>query len=193
MNNQIQNYINYKRDMWDFYVSEPEYKIENIYGNYYKVLNKPNSYKIALYLNNLHNLVQKICHFLKLNIYKFNPQEQIYINCFLDIHPNNYLLSEMKDGTGFNGLNKPMEVNIFPNKYPVGIDGNKYKLRPKWRDVFLTLRKNNNQLKSDKAIIDLLLHEIAHSAANHTTWRPDDHGKDFKMCEDILKYAYVNI
>ena len=34
--------------------------------------------------------------------------------------------------------------------------------------------------------LELFVHELAHTGANHVRWRPDDHKKDFKSFEKLL-------
>ena len=36
-------------------------------------------------------------------------------------------------------------------------------------------------------IKDLIIHELAHTLANHVRYRPDDHKHDFKKAEKLFK------
>tara|TARA_B100000941_G_scaffold290487_1_gene272652 strand:+ start:959 stop:1510 length:552 start_codon:yes stop_codon:yes gene_type:complete len=83
---------------------------------------------------------------------------------------------------GFYGLNKPKNVHM-TNKPPVGKDGRK---RPSYRVVMLTIRNTKGKVESCSKFLKLLIHELSHTLANHVTWRPDDHGKDFKDCENLM-------
>ena len=123
-----------------------------------------------------------MCQYLEVNKYTYSNIEQQRINCFLLIHPENYLLSEMQLGTQFDGLNKPKKLYKSNNKL-----GKDQYLRAEYRDVFLRLRNNNGQFRSNKSIIDLVIHEITHTMCNHVTWRDDNHHDDFKHCENLLK------
>jgi len=90
-----------------------------------------------------------------------------------------YLLSEIPPKTKFAGLNKPKARYRDLKAPPVGKDSNG---RALYRDIFLDLHNNtSNKLKA------LIIHELAHSMANHIQWRPDDHHADFKFAEDLIK------
>ena len=177
------------KEFWDF-DENVNYTTVNIQGKNYKVINKfPDYYSAALILNHIHNIIIQICIYLKINYYKYSKNDQIIIDCFCHIHPNNYLLSEMQLGTNFYGLNKPK--NLYnSNKSPIGKDKT---LRASYRHVFLTLRNNNGKFNDKEKIMKLVIHEIAHTMCNHVTWRDDDHGKDFKHAEKLINDAYSNI
>ena len=49
------------------------------------------------------------------------------------------------------------------------------------------------EFKTNKAIMDLVIHELAHTMCNHVRWRDDDHGRDFQRAEKILKEAYTRV
>ena len=178
-----------EKEFWDFN-ENINYTTVNIQGRNYKVINKfPDYYSAALILNYIHNIIIQICIYLKINYYKYSKSDQIIIDCFCDIHPNNYLLSEMQLGTNFYGLNKPK--NLYnSNKPSIGKDK---KLRASYRHVFLTLRDSNGNFNDKEKIMKLVIHEIAHSMCNHVTWRDDDHGKDFKHAEKLIMNAYLKI
>lgn len=89
-----------------------------------------------------------------------------------------YLISEFpKNQRKFSGLNKP-KYRYNSNEIPIGTDKS---IRPTYRDVFLDLDLSYPELR------DLIVHELAHTMANHDLFRPDDHGFDFKICEDLIK------
>lgn len=172
-----------KREKWDFLESPSIYATIYIQGYPYKVLKSHNSKTrdlVALKLHNLRILNNKIID----NIRKSGKRSP-EIDTFNFIHreirgKSNYLLSEMKKGTGFEGLNKPREI-ILTNKPIIGPDGRK---RAQWRDIFLKLdTRNPNLTKQD---ITLFVHELAHTGANHVTFRVDDHHQDFKDFENLI-------
>ena len=179
------------KEFWDF-DEHKNYMDINIQGIDYKIIKKfPNPYRAAEYLNYIYNIIVLICKYLESNYYshKYNEKDRIMIDCFLKIHPYNYKLSEMQLGNQFNGLNKPRAIEE-TGELSLGPDGS---LRAKWRHIFITLRKSNGHFKSWKAIIDLVIHEIAHTMCNHVRWRDDDHGADFQRAEKILKEAYATV
>ena len=178
-----------KKEFWDF-DENINYTTVNIQGKNYKVINKfPDYYSAALILNHIHYIIIQISIYLKINYYKYSKNDQIIIDCFFDIHPNNYLLSEMQLGTDFYGLNKPK--NLYNSKkQPIGKDKT---LRASYRHVFLTLRNSNGKFNDKEKIMKLVIHEIAHTMCNHVTWRDDDHGKDFKHAEKLIMNAYSKV
>ena len=177
------------KEFWDF-DENINYKTVNIHGKNYKVIDKYNDYyTAALILNYIHYIITEITTYFKINYYKYSKKDQILIDCFCDIHPNNYILSEMQLGTMFNGLNKPRNLHK-TNKPHIGKDG---QLRASYRNVFLTLRAKDGKFNSENKIMKLVIHEIAHTMCNHVTWRDDDHGSDFKHSEKLITNAYMKI
>lgn len=180
------------KEFWDFDENK-NFKTITVQGKPYKVLNIYKNYntalEILLYLN---YLISKICMYLHINYYKYSPEDQIAIKCFLDIHMpgnNRYYLSEMQLNTDFNGINKPRKLFRSKDK-PLGTDGRD---RASYRHVFLTLRYNNGQFKQLNDIIKLTIHEIAHTMCNHIRWREDDHGDDFVYYEDLIKDVFNRV
>ena len=174
------------KEFWDFDENK-NYTIVNINGKKFKVLNVYNNYnQAAEILNYIYMIIYNICQYLQININRYSKSDQKYINCFCEIHPFNYLLSEMQLNTSFNGLNKPKNVKVYSNE-KIGKDGN---LRAQYRDVFLTLRDSNGNFNDFNTIMELVIHEISHSMCNHVKWRDDDHGKDFQNAEKIITNAY---
>lgn len=88
-----------------------------------------------------------------------------------------YLLSEIPEGTPFDGINKPRQRYIDNKANPVGKDGNS---RPMYRHIFLNLNKKQSALGK------LLIHELAHTMANHNQFRNDDHHADFIWAEKLI-------
>ena len=180
-----------KKEFWDFDENQ-NYVSVNIHGRNYKVLNIYHDYyKSAQILDYIHKIIILICHYLEVNKYsnKYTNYDRKIIDCFCDIHPNKYLLSEMQLSTQFYGLNKPRDLYM-SNQEPIGKDG---KLRANYRHVFLTLRNNSGQFNDINTIMKLVIHEIAHTMCNHVTWRDDDHGKDFKHAEKMIMDAYKKV
>lgn len=181
--------MNNKKEFWDF-DENLNYTIVNIQGRNYKVINKfPDYYRAAEILNYIHLVIIQICNYFILNYYRYSKSDQKIIKCFLDIHPNKYLLSEMQLDTQFNGLNKPKNLYL-SNDEKIGKDG---KLRASYRHVFLTLRNSKCNFNNINKIMKLVIHEIAHTMCNHVTWRDDDHGDDFEHAEKLITNAYIKV
>ena len=103
---------------------------------------------------------------------------------------SNVIYSEMPHSSPFRGLNKPMERYINEHAPLIGKDEN---LRSKWRHVFLKLSNDYKTLDQDIPLTNLVIHELAHTAANHQQWRNDDHGEDFKLYENIIREAWRSV
>jgi len=88
-----------------------------------------------------------------------------------------YLLSEIPKGTGFQGLNKPKLRHSRSDYVEIGKDG---KGRAVYRDIFLDLDISDNKLKK------LIIHELAHTGANHINFFPDNHHADFQFFEKLI-------
>ena len=121
------------------------------------------------------------------------PQLREGLKLLRDMHgkegnKKNYV--EIQQGTGFHGVNYPFGVTNKPSTTPVGKDAT---LRATKRVVFLTMRKSANVMQSDTFIRKLVIHELAHTIANHVQYRPDDHGKDFKDAELILTEMWNSV
>ena len=172
---------NKKLEFWDF--SEDNYLKFVFANNIYKVLEKDDYIQSIKLLIQIRQYIDNIYFKLFNNFNDYSDQQKKGIICFLETP---YLLSEMKENTIFNGLNKPRLVYNTKNEkdsYKLGKD--EY-LRAKYRDIFLTLRYKNGKLKNIKQLKELILHELAHTFCNHVKWRDDDHGNDFKMYLKIL-------
>lgn len=182
------------KHLWDFNESGIYNTI--IIGGYpYKVLKSRSPNKQKLVANKLHKLRQ-ICNNIINNINLLSNHDlkqynlkKSNIDLFKEIHEDidgecNYLLSEMKPGTGFEGLNKPKNVRK-TNKVSIGPDGSK---RAEWRDVFMEINTQNPNITKHE--LELFIHELAHTIPNHVTFRPDDHGPDFQDAEDLLWDMY---
>lgn len=189
---------------WDF-DENVGYSTIYIDGYPYKVLknNKNSERRVAKLLHQMRNYTNILCNILESTRYKYPQRLQKNIDLFLDIHQelpieslqhrhfrnrlpfgttSSYLLSQIPPNTGFSGLNKPKERYI-SDELPIGKDK---KLRANYRDIFFDISPNTTTLENNKKLLDLLLHELAHTGCNHVRWRPDDHGKDFKEFEKVL-------
>jgi len=103
---------------------------------------------------------------------------------------------------GFAGMNKPYEITLEDSSttFPIGpnvdkctgviersdtvcklIGGLVPYLRPSYRIIYINV---NSLRRYDHR---LLVHELAHTAANHVMYRPSDHGADFNSAEALLK------
>lgn len=186
-------------DAWDFDETNiPVY----IIGKYpYKSYSQKNAHKLA----NLRDKIDKLCQNIMINQHEWKDSTSNleYINgvgVFLGLHmetiydpytlpspfheiakkglpTSRYLLSEIPKGTAFAGLNKPKQRYQDKRVSVVGKDGNG---RALYRDIFLDLDRNEKSLKN------LIIHELAHSMANHIMYRPDDHHHDFKWAENLI-------
>ena len=177
------------KEFWDF-DEHKNYKTININGNNFKVIYKyRNYYDAAIILNEIHKIIVEICLYFKINYSNYSDNDKILIDCFIDIHPTRYLLSEMQLKTDFYGLNKPKSLYI-STKPSIGKDK---KWRASYRHVFITLRDSNGNFNNMNTIMKLVIHEISHTMCNHVTWRDDDHGKDFVHAEKLITDAYKKI
>ena len=184
---------------WDF----DESKLRNIRHSdgYNYLVNKPNNLNRLV---NIRNKVTKMANYIHNNYNQFNSQAHNGLRLFVSLHgelptqsyvPNEFknhwiqsggktskaMYSEIPKGTKFLGLNKPRLRYVNLQAPKIGKDK---QLRSRWRHIFFNLNGNDKQLK------DLVIHELAHSAANHCRWRDDDHNSDFKMYESILKQVW---
>lgn len=103
--------------------------------------------------------------------------EPFYSMSVSNVPTSRYLLSEIPKNTGFDGLNKPKMRYEEIGAPSVGKDKNG---RALYRDIFLNLDKDYDDLN------ELIIHELAHSMANHIKFRPNDHHEDFQWCEKLI-------
>lgn len=181
---------------WDFPENLPVYEID---GYEYMATSK----RRAQYLAHVRNNIDQLCSNLEMELRsnrRLSKLERDRIQTFLDIHQERYydhsdipapfsyramnaptsmyLLGEIPKFTGFQGINKP-RMRVLTDLPPVGKDGQG---RALYRHIFLNLDANE--------LDDLIIHELAHSMANHIQWRNDDHHADFKWCENMIKKYY---
>ena len=121
---------------------------------------------------------------------------------FLSIHDKyGHKVQEMnRTYVKFSGMNKPYNIILDRDAYPIGpkitsardLNGSAVKedrkdctgyaipyLRPSSRTVFLDARNGYKEW--------LIVHELAHTVANHVVFRPDDHYSDFKAAEKFVE------
>lgn len=130
--------------------------------------------------------------FFKHNL-SLTPKHIAGLQLLKDMHGRNenmFNYVEIQPGTGFHGVNYPFGVQEHSKQPPIGKDKH---LRAKRRIVFLTIRKSANVMQSDTFIRKLVIHELAHTIANHVLYRPDDHGQDFKDAEALLTVLWNSV
>lgn len=173
-----------------------------IVGNYaYKAKNAANARKLAQIRQKISLLCKRLVD--NKHVWSASPSAE-NVKLFLELHSENeydpyhlpipraffnpkqlkktivtsrYLLSEIPQGTLFDGLNKPRMRYEDMSAPFIGKDENR---RALYRDIFLNLNKPQSQLDS------LVIHELAHSMANHIYWRSDDHNCDFDFAEALI-------
>ena len=169
---------------WDFNEFN-NYTVLNVKNRQYGVLNLPKSDKAANLLNRSDTFIDNKLEKLQQNLHKYPQHTRDGLHLLLTTP---FYLQEMQLDTNefpvqFEGLNKPKNVVGHRDNVIIGSDK---KLRASYRVVFLKLRVGN-RIKTFNELKPLIIHEIAHTACNHVTWRDDDHGDDFKMYEKIIE------
>jgi len=193
---------------WDF--DESNMKVQYLDYDYYPY--KANSKKKAEKLSKLRDDIRFLCRNIENNIHsiKNSTSNKEYLNgveLFLNIHKeymyenphilpepfytfsdnglptSRYLLSEIPKGTEFHGLNKPKMRHMSEGVPVVGKDG---KGRALYRDIFLNLDTTDEKLRN------LIIHELAHTGANHISFVPENHYADFQWFEQLIKRYWPN-
>ncbi len=77
----------------------------------------------------------------------------------------------------FLAVNKPKSVAYVPDAVPQGRDG---RLRSYQRTIVIKLTGNHD------SIARLMIHELAHTPANHLCFRHDDHDTDFRVFQCLF-------
>jgi len=95
------------------------------------------------------------------------------------------------DDKRFYGMNKPYDLYVDKTTEAIGprvtINGVEAKhIRPGKRTIFLDVVRNYTPID----IKNLVIHELAHTVANHCIFRPDDHGADFVAAEKLVEELY---
>lgn len=201
----------YRKPNWDF--DENRGYVEQMVSNTeYKVMREnSNSQRInkAKKLHNARKSINNMTNFLKQNqFWRENDKIKNGIEIFLHIHdPENYRCRRNPNGTWrlseipteeyqkkhqvrpyitFYGLNKPKNVRLARDTDTASVGPDKKK-RATWRSIFLTISEND----TEDEFIELLTHELAHTAGNHVTYRDrGNHGADFKRYHEFLKEIY---
>jgi hypothetical protein len=191
---------------WDFDQSSLKLYRDSKGYPYLTVNMDPNSIRYLLYLRyKINNLCENILNDPKhLETFKAKTDKYsidlvdnfgYYLDIFLDIHMerdrtkkevpeifneayrrnrriSKYVISEIPKGTKFNAINKPRE------RY-MDSDGER---KARYRHILIDL--SNNDVEA------LLIHELAHSMANHVLWVDDNHHSDFKACEKFIQHYW---
>tara|TARA_B100000902_G_scaffold20515_2_gene24630 strand:+ start:1956 stop:2621 length:666 start_codon:yes stop_codon:yes gene_type:complete len=132
---------------------------------------------------------------------EFTNKQNEQLNLLLKHHgKNSKKIAELNPVSNFLGMNKPYEITLQDSNhtFPIGpniksctgqiyrtkpvcqlISGVVPYLRPTYRIIYV----NKNQGYDNS----LLVHELAHTAANHVMYRPSDHHKDFVEAEKLVK------
>ena len=173
-------------------MNKPFWDVDEIYNKYKKVyvlnLNKFNT-KAYMQMKLLNELYIKLKIFAKdelLNNNKLSEFEKNGIDLFLNTE---HKIIEMKTSDSlFNAINKPKHVHETVN-INHGTDKN---LRALYRVILFRIRENSNNIRfSDEKLIQLFVHEISHTFANHVKFRFDDHGEDFKIFERLVLKLFI--
>ena len=203
---------------WDFDDSRMEGKIGTD-GYYYKLVGKGDLNKLHK-LEQVRAKAANISNYFHINLDKYPTEVRHGLRLFINIHGeipmdqgrmmemspkqlelmklhwslngtcSNVIYSEMPHNSPFNGLNKPMERYINEHAPLIGKDEN---LRSMWRHVFIKISNDYKTLEQDVPLTKLVIHELAHTAANHQQWRNDDHNEDFKLYENIIRDAWKSV
>jgi hypothetical protein len=189
----------YDKEKWDFNEKNIPIYIINKYP--YKARSRKNAEILAM----IRDKINILCYNLEINKSKWkntttNKEYIEGVNIFLGLHKeyyydsstlpkpfysiskkgqttSRYLLSEIPKKTPFDGINKPKLRYTDINVPSVGKDG---KGRALYKDIFLNLSL------SDRNLTKLIIHELAHTMANHISYVEDNHHADFKWCENLI-------
>ena len=166
------------KPFWD--IDESHIIINNL-----RIINIEKNKKIALgnmdYVNRVYNNL-KLCAYItrqlpnKLTLFEKNGID-IFISTphiFIEMNPTEYK---------FIILNKKINITDI-QKIPHNTDKT---LRASYKVVLLKFRDPKGNITLNKIkLTQLLVHELAHTLANHVVYRHDDHGEDFKIFERML-------
>lgn len=169
---------------------------------------------ISMYQIANDNIMKKISSRQRKN---FTKKENAQLDLVLKHHygKKSHKIAELNPVSGFSGMNKPYQIVLEDSNVttPIGptitgcsdfkgtsfetktecspiqlerttpacklIGGITPYLRPTYRIIYV-----NSNLGYSKS---LLVHELAHTAANHVMYRPSDHHQDFVEAEKLLK------
>lgn len=173
------------RQFWDL-EEEKGYIIANTEGNNYYILNNRKNMSKALEIfKKINYFITELTSYLSNNFYRIPAELKPGIMILIMMHPQNQRLYELPEDSQFIGLCKPKGVRIRKNLPPIGKD--KY-LKATSKYLYIQIRKSDEKFKSFNEIKDIVIHELAHTAANHVTWKDDNHGKDYEKYHNFLKY-----
>ncbi len=180
---------------WDF--DENVYPVYQV-GNYEYIASSPER---ADLLADLRDHINLVCERIERDPSWRNAKYKDGVEVFLGLHKEDvydphglpspfyelaangqptsrYLLGEIPRRTDFEGINKPRMRYDQLGAPSVGKDGSG---RALYRHIFLNLNNSPRELDA------LVIHELAHSMANHIQYRHDDHHADFKWAERLIK------
>ena len=201
------------RRMWNFPESSNYYRTVTFYQIDFKVAktkNKEADVDAARILHQYQKEYKNIINNMRSPSYRnklrLNEYQNHQVALMLELHDPNTTVMEILNPQ-FIGMNKPYKIYLgnkldpnFPwigprvpknevaslcsgtaikcekNQHVASILGY---LRPKRRQLFFNARKPFSK--------NLLIHELAHTAANHVMFRPDDHGRDFQEAQKLIK------
>lgn len=175
-----------KKPFWDIDEYADYVKIKSTNSNkYYNIISSyKNKKQAVILLSSIDLFIKEIARHIKNNFDSIPDRLKPGMLVFLEIHPNRHKLFELPVDSEFYGLNKPKNVAVDLRLPKIGKDGF---LKAEKRYIFFKLRYPDGSFIPMEALQELVVHEIAHTAANHVRWRNDDHGKDYKMYYNYLK------
>ena len=202
------------RKMWNFPETARYYRKVDHYGISFKVAktnDEDAEEQAARVLHKYQMVYREILKNMRSPAYKkkyrinLTEYQKHQVKLTTELHSADDIVAEIPPGA-FDGMNKPYKIYLgntaspdFPwigprirsdeiNGICLGT-GSKCEnnrsiadilgyLRPTKRQLFFNARKGYSK--------NLLVHELAHTAANHVMFRPDDHGKDFRDAERLI-------
>ena len=175
------------KEFWDL-EEKKGYVIANVNGsNYYILDNRKHMATAAEIFKRIDYFIMDLSSYLSTNFHKVPPELKPGIMILIMMHPHKQRLYELPEDSQFIGLCKPKGVKTNKNLPPIGKD--KY-LKATAKFLYIQIRNPDGTFKTGIEIEDIVIHELAHTAANHVTWRNDNHGKDYKQYHDFLKRLY---
>tara|TARA_X000001036_G_scaffold127399_1_gene120564 strand:- start:17261 stop:17992 length:732 start_codon:yes stop_codon:yes gene_type:complete len=169
---------------------------------------------LALYQHDYEKIISNMNNKKKRTEAKLTPYEQAQIKLFLSLHSDKieHRVQEINLSPPYDkfiGMNKPYNIYLADKEREIFIGPNLKKedkmsreqmlcvgtaiicgesrliadilgyLRPEKRKLFFNAREPYSKA--------LLIHELAHTVANHVMFRPDDHHSDFYAAERLIK------
>jgi len=172
----------------------------------FKVINTINIFmniRTSFYLSYIYDYIQTLKEILLEFLYfdfQHETRNKLSHNIYLFI-VTPCKIQELPENDGFDGMNKPRDIVIYPSRNKLFRDNN---LRAGYRMIMLKLREftkftshfvpwvatKTKKLSKDTkhSVKYLLLHELAHTMCNHVVYYDkENHLEDFKACESLLK------